>query len=795
MGHLFARWFPLTGLALFAALALWLLQPPRPAPADAPAAEFSAMRALRDVAVIAREPHAVGTPANAAVRDYLLRRCRELGLQAVVQDTTVATSRFGQVVAGRVQNIVARQPGRKPGGPAVLVLAHYDSQPHAPGAGDNGASVAALLETMRALRAGLPLAHDIIWLFTDGEEAGLLGARAYAADTLRLRREVGVVLNLEGRGNQGPSFTFEVSAENGWVVREFARAAPAPLASSLFYEVYRHLPNDTDFTPLRKAGLTGLNSAFTGGLAYYHSPADTPANLDPASLQHHGVNLLALVRHFGTIPLTATKAPDYSFFNPLGKWLVCYPASWNLLLTLIIIVLLLLTANQARRQRRLSWASLLGGAVAWLVVTVLALVAGWTMLALVAKAYPEYQIFYSAAAYRGMTYGTALLALAAAVFTASYIGLSRLARPDSLMGGALVVVALLLGLLQWQAASSAFLLALPLLAATLAWAWRLRREAARLEPRALPTAGLVTVLLALPVVALLSPLPYFLLITFCLQPLVLVAVFFLLVLLGLLLPVLLPVLAGPAANSAGGSPGRASTWRAVWVLPGLALVMALAALGWGQANRHPTAEKPQQTHLFYTLDANHQQGYWLSSAKRPDAWTAHVLTQPHYGPLPAPFPPTDGPVLWQAAKARMLPAPEIQVLTEQRVAGGRQLRLLLVPGRAGVTQLSARLTGLARLRTLRLAGHSLPLPSLAAAKPSGPLALNADFLALTFFAPSPAGEVLELTLAGSAPLEIALTTRSLGLPVELALPPRPASLVPAPGNNSFTSQVRRGFRL
>ncbi|MDQ2770261.1 MAG: M20/M25/M40 family metallo-hydrolase [Bacteroidota bacterium] len=795
MDSYLARWLPLTGLALFAALALGLLQPPRPLPANAPATEFSAMRALREVAVIAREPHAVGTPANATVRDYLLRRCRELGLQAVVQDTSVAASSFGQVVAGRVQNIVARQPGRTPGGPAVLVLAHYDSQPQAPGAGDNGAGVAALLETIRALRAGPPLAHDIIWLFTDGEEAGLLGARAYAADTVRLRREVGVVLNLEGRGNQGPVSTFEVSAENGWVVREFARAAPAPLASSLFYEVYRHLPNDTDFTPLRKAGLTGLNSAFTGGLAYYHSPADTPANLDPASLQHHGVNLLALVRHFATIPLTNTKAPDYSFFNPLGKWLVCYPASWNLPLTLLTIALLLLTVIQARRQHRLSWASLLGGALAWLGITVLALAAGWAMLTLVAKTYPEYRIFYSAAAYSGMTYGTALLALAAAVFTAAYVGLSRLVRPDSLTGGALVVVALLLGLLQWQAASSAFLLALPLLAATLAWAWRLRRGAGRLEPRMLPKAGPVAVLLALPVVALLSPIPYFLLITFCLQPLVLVAVFFLAVLLGLLLPVLLPVLAAPAGRFTGGRPGQAGASRSVWAMPGLALVIALSALGWGHAHRQPTADKPLQTHLFYTLDADHQQGYWLSSAKRSDAWTAHVFTKPHYGPLPAPFPPTDGPVLWQAAKARVLPAPEIQVLTEQRMDGGRQLRLLLMPGRAGVTQLSARLTGLARLRTLRLAGHSLPLPVATGAKPAGQPASTADFLPLTFFAPSAAGEVLELTLADRAPLEISLTTRSLGLPTEPALPTRPASLVPAPGNSSFTTQVRRAFRL
>ncbi|MGI4735661.1 MAG: M20/M25/M40 family metallo-hydrolase [Janthinobacterium lividum] len=263
-----------------------LIQPPQPLAATAPATSFAAGRALHDVAVIAQRPHSIGTPANAAVRNYIQSRCRELGCPTLVQDTTVLVANGGQLTLGRVQNIIARMPGRQPDGKAVLVVAHYDSQPHTPGAGDDAAGVAALLEAMRALRAGPPLAHDVIWLFTDGEEVGLLGARAYAADTARLRRTVGVALNFEGRGNRGPSLTFEVSPQNGWVMREYARVAPTPLASSLFYEAYRHLPNDTDFTPLRQAGLTGLNFAFVDGYSYYHSPADTPAHLDLGSLQH-----------------------------------------------------------------------------------------------------------------------------------------------------------------------------------------------------------------------------------------------------------------------------------------------------------------------------------------------------------------------------------------------------------------------------------------------------------------------------------------------------------------------------
>ncbi|WP_157886748.1 M20/M25/M40 family metallo-hydrolase [Hymenobacter sp. PAMC 26628] len=166
----------LIGLLLFAVL--YLARAPRPVPAGAPATAFSAEQALREVAVVARVPHSIGTPANAAVRDYLLRRCRALGLTATVQDTTVVVAGGpGTLTGARVQNVVARLRGRLPGGPAVLVLTHYDSQPHTPGASDDGAGVAAALETIRALRAGPLLAHDVRWVFTDGEEMGLLGAQ------------------------------------------------------------------------------------------------------------------------------------------------------------------------------------------------------------------------------------------------------------------------------------------------------------------------------------------------------------------------------------------------------------------------------------------------------------------------------------------------------------------------------------------------------------------------------------------------------------------------------------------
>lgn len=763
-------WLPLSGLALFAALSLWLLRPPRPVPAEAPATEFSAWRAARDVAAVASQPHPLGSAAQARVRDYLLRRLQELGLAPTVAAGVGLAAKGGEVSAGRVQNIVARLPGRQPGGPAVLVLAHYDSQPHTPGAGDDAAGVAALLETIRALRAGPPLAHDVIWLFTDGEEAGLLGARAYAADTARLRREVGVALNFEGRGNAGPSLTFEVSLNNGWVMREYARAAPYPLASSLFYEAYRHLANDTDFTPLRQAGLTGLNFAYVGGYPYYHSPADTPAHLSLASLQHHGSYMLSLVRHFANIPLTQTHAPDYTFFNPLGYWLVCYPASWNLPLTMLTLALLLAVMAVAHHRRRLGWVGLLGGALAWLGGLLLVLLAGWGLLALIGWAYPQYGTFYDHAAYNALAYQLALLALGTGVLASYYGWLGRRTRPDILLGGALLVVAILLGGLQLRAASSAFLLAVPLLAATLAWALRLRRAQA---PASLPDTGVAGWALALPAVALLVPTGYLLLVIFGLSTLVLLSLLLLAVGLGLLLPLLLPVLAVPAS---GMVPPRQR-----WLLPGAALATTLGALVVGHFTRQPTAGQPQQSHLFYALDADHRRAYWLSAAARPDAWTRQVFTRPQYGPLPALY-PQQAAVLHQAAPLLALDRPAVRVLADSvPVPGGpRYLRLLVLPGRPAVANFRLAFAPGAHLAALRVAGHSVSAEALTQSLSP----------ALTFHAPQMAGEILEVTMADPGPVGYSLTTRSRELPAGLGLPALPATVVPAPGYNSFTAQVK-----
>lgn len=302
----------------------WQLKAPAPLAASAPATTFSAERAMTHVDAIAQKPHPLGSAENARVRQYLRNKLMSLGLKPEVQTALVTRNMRGQVLAGMVHNVVTRLNGTDPTR-AVLLAAHYDSTSMGPGAGDDATGVAALLETLRALRAGPPLRNDVIFLFTDGEERGLLGAKAFV-DGHRWAKHVGVALNFEARGNAGPVVMFETSEHNSWLIGEFARAAPDPLAYSFVSDLYQRMPNDTDLTEFKQAGMAGLNFAMAEGWAAYHTSQDTVAALDQGSLQHHGAYALALVRQLGNLNLHSVPPGHEVYFTAAGR-LFHYPQS------------------------------------------------------------------------------------------------------------------------------------------------------------------------------------------------------------------------------------------------------------------------------------------------------------------------------------------------------------------------------------------------------------------------------------------------------------------------------------
>jgi hypothetical protein len=191
----------LVALAVLGALAVAPYVPGGVVSASAPADLFSAERALPDLQVIAREPHPVGAPANARVRDHLVGQLLALGLRPEVQRAAVFRAPAGDVVV--VENVLVRLPGSASTG-AVLVTAHYDSVVNGPGAGDDGMAVAAMLETLRALRAGPPPRNDLIFLFSDGEEPGMYGAQAFV-ERHPWAPDVRVVFGFDADAPSGPT--------------------------------------------------------------------------------------------------------------------------------------------------------------------------------------------------------------------------------------------------------------------------------------------------------------------------------------------------------------------------------------------------------------------------------------------------------------------------------------------------------------------------------------------------------------------------------------------------------------
>lgn len=182
----------LAGVIMLTAMGQSTMQP---LSASAPGREFSAERALRHLERFAAEPRPLGSPAGDRARTYLAGQLRAAGLDVEVQRAIGANSSSGLASFGQVDNVVATRRGTDATG-TLLIAAHYDSAAVGPGASDDGAAVAAMLETVRALGAA-PLRNDLVLLMTDGEEDGVLGAEAFVRDTLRVP---GIALRLPGAG-------------------------------------------------------------------------------------------------------------------------------------------------------------------------------------------------------------------------------------------------------------------------------------------------------------------------------------------------------------------------------------------------------------------------------------------------------------------------------------------------------------------------------------------------------------------------------------------------------------------
>ncbi|SCL13793.1 Zn-dependent amino-or carboxypeptidase, M28 family [Micromonospora rhizosphaerae] len=706
------------------------LRTPAPRPTDAPASEFSADRAYENVRVIAARPHVAGSAANDQVREHVAGVLRGLGLQTEVQDTVAPeagqlSGAAGGATLARVRNVVARLPGSDPTG-RVFLVAHYDSVQSGPGGNDDAAGTSTILEVARALTTGPRPRNDIVFVLTDAEEACLCGASAFASSH-PLAADGGVVLNLEARGSTGPVIMFETSRNNAKLVDVFGRAAPHPVGTSFAVEIYRALPNDTDFTAFLDRDFVGLNSAYIDGGAVYHTPLDTPAAMDRRSLQQHGDNALGLAREFGRTDLKALRSDHDATYFPVPGGLVRYPGWLTLPLALLAVGTVGVLGWLLRRHGRVTTGRLVAGFGLTLPPILAAPVGASLLWAAVTTLRPGYAELLDP--YRPTWYRLAVVALAAAVLLAWYALTRRWAGPAALAFGGLAWLALFGMLLAVLVPGGAYLATLPALAGALAGVIAL---ATRLDGPwpvlAVTLAGAVGVVILLPTVALLFP-----------------ALGMAMGGVAALVSVLLGLAALPVVDllhpQAGGQRGLVALQaRRLGALPALAAGLAAVVFaGVGLRVDRFDAAHPVPTHLMYALDAGTGQARWLSHEDDPQPWTdgyvegkvSVVDDFPGLG---------DGELRAGPAPAANLPAPKLEVISDTRAGDQRVLRVRLVPQRP------VRLASLhvdsstATVKSAGVAGRDVPVQAREGRWGFG----------IVFHAPPPEGIEVTLTVTPKA---------------------------------------------
>ncbi len=644
----------LVGLAV---LAIGLQRPPKALDEAAPSDAFAAARAQRHIEVLARHPRPLGAPAHADARRYIAERLADMGLEVVEQaDTSVQPGRgVTQMVA--VTNVIGRlrgtghgSNGSEMGGPeavgAILLVAHYDTVYGSPGANDDAAGVAVLLETARALRAGPPLVRDVLFLFSDGEETGLHGVRVFSA-WHEWARDVAVVLNFEARGRGGVVYMFQTGPDNGGWIPGFLAGSPAPVANSLMNQIYQRLPNDTDLSVFLEAGVAGFNFAHIEGLTHYHSALDRPETVDPNSVQHHGSYALGLTRHFGDQSAMPRAQPDRTYFNVLGTRAISYPRSVAWALALAALLATALVVRKGLRRNQLTVFGLAQGSLAFLGMVVVVPV-GATLIWLVARDIAGVAIL------RGSTAGASLfmlafVCLAVGATVALYRLCRRLIAADDLAAGALVLWSVLVVATCGLAlpTDTNFLFAWPLLAAALGLGALMRAPTGPASPWVR-----VAVLVGMAVPGLLLIAPFTGALYTGLQGLVQLGGLALVPAM-LLLGLLFPHFEGMSA-------------RVVSVGASVASIGLLGLALWGPAQ----AERVVANSVLYAQDESDLESspaHWFSFDTETDGWTrAFGFEEGRRGSLARFFPLPWRDVLHADAPSAGLPTPGIEVIASHR---------------------------------------------------------------------------------------------------------------------------------
>ncbi|TAF35164.1 MAG: M20/M25/M40 family metallo-hydrolase [Cytophagales bacterium] len=629
------------------------------APADvfeaAETSDFQYQKALTHLQTICKEPHPMGSSEHLKVREYMLSYLKSLGVEVEVQALPlVEKMKYSKSEAAvlhvfKTHNIVVRLRGTDKNAKAILVAAHYDSVENGPGASDDGAAVACMLEVIRLLKAArTPFKNDFVFLFSDGEEINLLGAKTFLQH--KWAKDIGFVLNFEARGSGGAPILFETTAKNLATVEAYAQAAPYPLGTSAAVEVYKMMPNNTDFTVFNELQAPGLNFAYIGNHPHYHTALDNVQNLDKKTLATYGLNMLALARDLGNKDLASLSSnEDAIFFHDAFGNFWHWPASQALLSWLVVACTLggLILLGRIRGYIYLTSVGL------WAFLTLFyALVVGgcaWAFWEFGLKlTHTHLKEAIHGAVYASEWFLLAFVLLAEGILVIFLRLFHDKARFADAQAGSLVFWLLLSGFCTWRFVGISYIFMLPTSVALLGLLVSIWFEE---MPKMSWFSGLWLTVCACMIATLVSPFVLFVSQALTIGKIGIFIIFFG-VISGLLIGFRIWV-----AQRLG--------WGFVWLM----LLLGSSALLWASLNSGYSFEQRKVNTLFFRADIDSIHYAWCSSDRTTDEFTKQFLGEtPETGNLISIFPDMSRPLWYQKADTaimdsltRQLFAPEIKV--------------------------------------------------------------------------------------------------------------------------------------
>jgi len=237
-------------------------------------------------------PRITGTDGNYAAGSYIVQQLRAQGWAAEFQPFDYR--------GVHARNIVARANVGK--GPVIILGAHYDTRRRAdqdpshpslpvPGADDGASGVAVLLELARSLDRA-PLQHEIWLAFFDAEDNGDLDGwdwivgSTYMAQHLSLKPQSMILVDMVGDADQ--AIYMDSNSNPQLSAQIWAVAAQLGYVQN-FIPVPRYAMLD-DHTPFAQAGIPAVD-IIDFDYPYWHTAADTPDKVSPASLERVGRTL------------------------------------------------------------------------------------------------------------------------------------------------------------------------------------------------------------------------------------------------------------------------------------------------------------------------------------------------------------------------------------------------------------------------------------------------------------------------------------------------------------------------